>query len=112
MEDKDFGPWIVWGKGERPKGLRDDQRVQVVFINPHGELGQENYDRSVKAHLWEGHSNKSVTLAYRVKSEEETHVISGRVGTLFGLPDKLDTHKITYVLDGAGEVVSCKMEKL
>lgn len=109
---EEFGPWIVWGKKERPAGLRDDQRVQVVLINANGELFQENRDRSVLSHHWVGDGIKAITLAYRVKSEEVTHVIFGRVGSLFCSFDKFDTHQITYVLDGAGEVVSCKMEKL
>ncbi len=112
MDDNDFGPWIVWGKEERPAGLRDDQRVDVVFINQYGELGSDQRGRSVGAHVWEG---TGPTLAYRVKREEVTHVLYVS-DDCFGTPTPKrwsdDTHKITYILDGAGEVLSCKMEKL
>lgn len=109
---EEFGPWIVWGKKERPAGLRDDQLIQVVFINSHGELGQETRDRSVKAHSWDGYGKKAITLAYRVKREEKTHVLYGVPGKFNPTKGIFDTHKITYVMDGEGEVMSCKMEKL
>jgi len=110
---EEFDPWIVWGKKERPAGLSDDWRIQVVFINRYGEIEQENNDRSVKAHSWEGYGNKSVTLAYRVKRKKTTHVLYGTIGMPF-IPIECikDTHKITYTVEYYGEVISCKMEKL
>jgi hypothetical protein len=112
MEDNEYGPWIIWGRHERPAGLRDDQTIEAVFINIHGELKSNSLSRSVGAHSWAGHGVKAVTLAYRVKREEVARAIYGRPDGIWGDMGIADTHKITYVLDGDGEVISCQMRKL
>ena len=33
-----YGPWIVWGKNERPGGLYCNQRIEVVCYDEDGEL--------------------------------------------------------------------------
>ena len=103
-----YGPWIVWGKKERPEGLSYNQRIEVVCHGEDGELKLDLSDRHVGAHAW----TTGRTLAYRVKIKEETCVVHGQIGGMFtALRDTSDTHKITYVVRD-GEVVSCEMEKL
>ena len=104
---KKYGPWIVWGKAERPSGLRDDQRIEVVFHGEDGGLKMGLSDRPVGSHAW----TTGGTLAYRVEIKEVTRVAYGMPGCMFGDRDTDDTHKITYVMLG-DEIVSCKMEKL
>lgn len=104
-----FGPWIVWGKQERPDGLRDEQRIQVVFISQSGNIyTSKGCDRSVDDHSWK----TCTTLAYRVNLENKTHVFYGPDCGFSTFKLSADTHKLTYVLDQYGGVVSCKMEKL
>ena len=103
-----YGPWIVWGKEERPEGLSCNQRIEVVCHDEDGNLNPNLTDRSVINHAW----TSGVTLAYRVKIKEEALVVHGQIGGMFtALRDTSDTHKITYVVRD-GEVVSCEMEKL
>lgn len=104
---KKFGPWIVWGKAERPSGLRDDQIIEVVCHDGNGDIKEYLQERSVAHHAW----TSGRTLAYRVELQEVSHVAYGTPGCMFGDRDSDDTHKITYVLLG-DEVVSCVMEKL
>jgi len=104
---KKFGPWIVWGKAERPPLLRDDQIIEVVCHDDDGTIKEGLSERPVVAHAW-----RSVpTLAYRVELQEVTRVAYGTPGCMFGIRDTDDTHKITYTMLG-DEVVSCVMEKL
>lgn len=106
---KKFGPWIVWGKKERPEGLSFDQRIEVVCHGEDGGLKMGLSDRPVGSHAWP----TGGTLAYRVEIKEVTGVVHGKIGSMFTplRDDTLDTHKITYVVRD-GEVVSCEMEKL
>lgn len=104
---KKFGPWIVWGKAERPSGLRDDQIIEVVCHDDDGTIKERLSERPVAAHPW----RSGPTLAYRVELQEVTRVAYGMPGCMFGDRDTDDTHKITYVMLG-DEIVSCKMEKL
>lgn len=104
---KKFGSWIVWGKAERPSGLRDDQIIEVVCHDADGTINTGLTERFVARHAW----TSSPTLAYRVELQEVTHVAYGTPGCMFGVRDTDDTHKITYVMLG-DEVVSCTMEKL
>ncbi len=102
-----YGPWIVWGKKERPAGLRDNQRIEVVCCHEDGSLKGNIGERPVAAHAWMA----GRTLAYRVEVEAVTYVVYGEPGGMFGLQEDGDTHKITYVMLG-DEVVSIKMEAL
>lgn len=103
-----YGPWIVWGKKERPEGLSCNQRIEVVCHGEDGELKLGLRDRSAGAHAW----TAGLTLAYRVEIREETRVVHGEIGGMFTANRyNYDTHKITYVVRD-GEVVSCEMEKL
>ena len=104
-----YGPWIVWGKKERPEGLSYNQRIEVVCHGEDGELKLGLSDRNAGAHAW----NAGRTLAYRVEIKEEAHVVHGQIGGMMftALRDTSDTHKITYVVRD-GEVFSCEMEKL
>jgi len=106
---KKYGPWIVWGKKDRPEGLSCNQRIEVVCYDEYGELKLGLSERAVGAHAW----TYGRTLAYRAEIKEETRVVHGKIGGAFtALRDPpFDTHKITYVVRD-GEVVSCKMEKL
>jgi hypothetical protein len=103
-----FGPWIVWGKAERPEGLADDDRVEVVCHDENGNLHPVLRARGAAAHAWV----RIVTLAYRVEVQDVTYVVYGKLGGSFHkLAFAEGTHKITYVMRG-DDVVSCKMEKL
>jgi len=104
-----YGPWIVWGKKERPGGLFGNERIEVVCYGEDGELKLNLGERAVGAHAW----TTGRTLAYRVEIKEATYVVHGGFDFTFtALRDpSLDTHKITYVVQD-GEVVSCQMEKL
>jgi len=104
---KEFGPWITWGKPERPSGLNDSQRIEVVCYDEDGELKTDLQDRPVAVHAW----GAGRTLLYRVEIKGETYVIYGKIGGMFGINTVGDTHKITYVVRG-DVVVSCTMEGL
>ena len=104
-----YGPWIVWGKNERPGGLYCNQRIEVVCYDEDGELQPCFGYRHVWAHSW----TTGRTLAYRVEIKEATYVVHSKIGGTFTAlrNPPFDTHKITYVVRD-GEVVACKMEKL
>ncbi len=102
-----YGPWIVWGKKERPAGLRDNQRIEVVCHDDDGNLKGDIGERPVAAHAW----SAGRTLAYRVEVEAVTVLFGKPNGTWNRTKFPQDTHKITYVMLG-DEVVSIKMEAL
>lgn len=104
---KKYGPWIVWGKAERPAGLLNEQRIEVVCHDGNGDIKEYLQERAVAHHAW----TSGRTLAYRVELQEVSRVVYGTPGGMFGVRDSDDTHKITYVVIG-DEVVSCTMEKL
>jgi hypothetical protein len=102
-----YGPWTPLLFGERPPGLKDDQRIEVLCTNYDGEIKFGLAPRSARAHSW-----SERTIAYRTVIETKTHVAYGQLGYSFNgtrFPD--DTHKITYEVED-GKVVSCKMEAL
>ena len=120
--NKKWGPWIVWGKHERPEGLRDDQRIQCMYVNGLGQIRTDGTDgntddRSVEGHNWElGVSGGSaITLAYRVQVGEKEVVLFGDMkGTskAFSPCHHIwDTHKITLKLLGE-EVVDISIVKI
>lgn len=106
---KKFGDWIMWGIIKRPDGLKDDQRIEVVFIDRNGDLFS-GVERTTGNHAW----SEVVTLAYRVEITEITTILYGSpalsvwsAGIEIG-----DTHEIKLVTTGDGEVVSCSARKL
>lgn len=105
-----YGPWVTWGKRERPEGLEDRQRIQVVYVNAFGDVIVDNGGRSVGSHCWVGKDMpKAITLAYRVK--RNVRVLYGSIGSAFEHNQTGATHKMTYTVDG-DDIVEFKMEKL
>lgn len=67
--EEDFGPWIIWGKPERPHDLNSDDNIKVICFLVDMTVLSESTQRTVKEHQWnpQRKDGKDVTLAYRVR---------------------------------------------
>lgn len=74
-----WGPWMRFTGETKPPHLKDNERIQCIYINANGDLKSDadnGSDRPADNHIW--HSDdmpKSMTLAYRtlIAHQEQTN---------------------------------------